>query len=266
MNHHHDKLQRSIKVKDLPPGFDAAPIIEELGKAGEIDDYKLGPTEILITYKVLEAREAASLYDGIEIGTVKVTIDSEPTTLDVGQENENRTSYQKLDEIPMTTSTWDTNQVPGFLAYKEKLADKVHDEFQKKAEFELDRSNVIVSTVLGSTVLGGIITATSIHSDSDQVSYDLPNVIKEDPAEEFLESTKFEVKKPAIIEQAEQANRQSTKSVGGSSPKLVSRIQEINVPSRDELPKNDKFHNVTSKGFLLIFTATWAFAWFVSAF
>jgi len=222
---------------------------------------------MLITFKVSEAKEAASLYDGIDLGSVKVTIDSEPTTLDVGpttldvgKENENRTSYQKLDEIPMTTSTWDTNQVPGFLAYKEKLADKVHDEFKQKAEYELDRSNVIVSTVLGS-----IITTTSNHSDTDQVSNNLPNVIREDPAE-LIESKRFEPKKPATIEKVEQANRPSAQSSGGSSPNLVSRIQEINVPSRDELPKNDKFHNVTSKGFLLIFTATWAFAWFVSAF
>jgi len=41
---------------------------------------------------------------------------------------------------------------------------------------------------------------------------------------------------------------------------LHSRLQETNVPARENLVKKDKFFNVVNRGFILVFTASWAFA------
>jgi len=253
-----DKLKRSIKVIDLPPGFNHALIIEELSKAGEIDEHHIGPNEILVTYKLSEGKEASFLYDGIEIGSVKLKIEMEPTSLEVGQDSENRTSYQKLEEIPMTTSSWDFNQQPIFLAHKEKIENKIHDDQPKKPRYDLDQSNVIVSAVLGSDIL--VTTSNSNPSEADKTSYYSKNVIKEEPEDAVYDSQKFDKKVkdiPVILER---------EILGENRRSLVSKIQEMNVAPREELPKKDKFHNVTSKTFLLIFSATWAFAWFVSSF
>lgn len=271
---HQDELKRSIRIYDLPPNFNATPIIEEFSKSGEIDEYKVGPTEILIIFKLFEAKEASLLYEGIEVGNATIKIDFEPKTLEVGtktlevsqsQENENRQSYQKIDEIPMTTSSWEFNQAPSFQAYKEKFENKIVEESPKKQEYELDRSNVIISTVLASDVLSSNNSEIVVEKNLYET-----NVIKEDFAElnesqRVIQNKSQKKEEEEILQRGISSVEQFFGKPAYNKDSLVTKIQEINVPSRERLAKNDKFHNVTNTGFLLIFTASWAFAWFVSS-
>ena len=62
-----DKLERSIKVANLPSDYDSKFITDLLTKVGKITDILKGQNEMIITYSSLLEKELSKMYNGLII-------------------------------------------------------------------------------------------------------------------------------------------------------------------------------------------------------
>jgi len=282
-------LSRSVKITELPDNYEKNDIIETLAPIGEVVDSKCGKNEMLITFSNKEEKEASIFFDGNPIKNYVLHIEPNPTTLTVFtgivepvaiekaiekiekieekiekkiekiekieeieklekklekqiEKAEEPVQYQKLDDIPMTSSSYDYSSELGFGLKKERNS----FELSKKKDFEIDQSNFLVCNVLYSEVV-------TLESTG---SYKKTVVIAEDPNEVFEASQ---------VKETKLAERAAAKSEEKAVKHLQRTIEAINVPFRPQLPSDDKFYKVVNKSYLLVFTATWAFVWFIAS-
>jgi len=281
-----DILKRSIRIVNLPQEYDAQPIIDVLKDAGEIVDTKIGTTDMIITYREEEGKQSALMFANFELGNIVLQIE-EPDSLEITKNLESKSSFQKLDDIPMTSSNW--NFQPGFGAFQDKK-ETGHEDHSKKRNFEVDQSHVILSSELREEFVHKVDSDTPPANKNVAQNYAATNVIPEEGEEALSTSSKLyenkhkkhdridkieeEVQEEFATEKHKEHKKEHEKkssstfniTLESGVKALHSKLQETNVPARETLLKNDKFFNVVNSGFMLVFTASWAFAWLVASF
>lgn len=80
-----ERLSRSIKVVGLPNNYEKEDIIENLKNAGTIEDTKLGPNEMIVTYSNSNEKDLSKMYDGCPIGDYVLKLE-DPTSFEFGNE------------------------------------------------------------------------------------------------------------------------------------------------------------------------------------
>ena len=85
--HYRDKLERSIKVVDLPNDYNSDFVIGLLKKVGKVTDTIKGQNDMIITYSSPLEKELSQMYNGCPIKGNKNLRLEDPTSFDL-QKNE----------------------------------------------------------------------------------------------------------------------------------------------------------------------------------
>jgi ribosomal protein L9 len=259
MSNNEEILSRTIKLRNLPDNYDVQELLDHFKALGPIETFKEKKNELVIIFGEKEHKEAASFYHDTPFKNFNLDIDSEVKEYEefVEQEKQEKVEepkqYAKLDDIPMTSSSYDCQSEFGFGSKKEKIS----EDLQKKKDFEIDQSNVLVSNVLYSDVF----------TSGSNNSYRKAEPIKEDPVNEIETSTVAPTSTATNVQTFETSRQEEPKKhqFNETTKQIIRTLEDINIPHRHKLATDDKFYGAINKGYVLVFTATWAFAWFVAS-
>ena len=81
--HYRDKLERSIKVVDLPNDYNSNFIMDLLTKVGKVTDIIKGQNDMIITYSCPLEKELSQMYNGCPIKGNKNLKLEDPTSFDL---------------------------------------------------------------------------------------------------------------------------------------------------------------------------------------
>ena len=240
-------LARSIRVVNLPVGFNSDNVLNNLKNAGNIESIKLGITEMIVTYSSSDERDLSKMYDGCSIEDYTIKLE-DPTTLEVNSNQSQPAEQQHALEAPVEHKS-ETGQ-----RHQEQYVEEPRHEAQEPIK---QQEPVTVQ---------------------DNESHNREPVERSRPVEsevsyqERSEPSQVERRSEAPHSQPERrseiphSQQESTHAKSSDNSKdLLRDLQNTNLPARAGLPENDSFKTVTRGSYLLVFTMVWGLQLFLRA-
>jgi len=220
-----EKLSRSIKIVDLPLGYDEKDILTNLEKVGKIVDIIKGSNEMIITYATTLEKELSTMYNGCPVNGNYSIIIQDPTSFDLNSADN------------------DNLKVPSDIANQQSSRKGSRQGTAQKSP--RDEYNPQVSPLEQNFYKAG------------------ENVNAFSPAKYETNASYSSGSKIGHAETAKSSGMfKSSEGTGQHQQNLLNRFNEMNMPSRQAQEKNDPANLVMSKLFVLAFTAVWSFTWF----
>ena len=238
-------LARSIRVVNLPVGFNSDNVLNNLKNAGNIESIKLGTTEMIVTYSSSDERDLSKMYDGCSIEDYTIKLE-DPTTLEVNS-NQNHSAEQLHSvEAPVEHKSEPEQR-------QEHVEEPYHESQEPAKQQELAAPQ-----------------DTEPHNQ-EPVERSRP-VESEVSYQERSEPSQVERRSEAPHNQPERrsevsySQQESTHAKASDNSKdLLRDLQNTNLPARAGLPENDSFKTVTKGSYLLVFTMVWGLQLFLRA-
>jgi len=230
-----ERLTRSIRVLNLPEGYDKENILSNLKNAGTIEDIKLGATEMIVTYASSNEKDLSKMYDGCPVDDYVIKLED--------TENFEVNSGQKAEEpevIPAAQTTHVQSEA-------EKHEEPAHITNPKSPE-----------------VTSPLLKEEAPRAEEKTSSEPIAQVSRE---EVRVQPSPAEVQEPRIVErkpEVQSSVQEPAQQKSGDNVKdLLNDLQGANLPARTALPNSDTFNFVNNRNYLLIFTLVWSLQLFL---
>ena len=280
MNNTEDILQRSIRIYGLPPGFNPKPILDVITSSlSEIQDYKKGYTDLIVTFKSKDEKESAEILQDTDVEGYNIKMDVNLQDLNISEP----AISSRVSELPIPK--------PALKNLTDINLEQSTFAFERQRTLEEQKPLIpLIEQRPIENYSAKISQNDNFSRNSEEIRSELrfpesPNIIKEEPREEetfrkpnttsskraSLEpeerNAEPEFLKPASNPTAKESfSEEDNKTVfvkGNALSDLHNKLQGANLPMRHTLHRNDRFFNSTKNEFLLVFTAAWAFIWFI---
>ncbi len=226
-----ERLARSIRVLNLPEGYDKENILSNLKNAGTIEDIKLGATEMIVTYSSSNEKDLSKMYDGCPVDDYVIKLED--------TENFEVNSGQKEEEAPAP------------------VVQNTNVEVEKTEE--ISYSHKVETTE----------TSSSVQKETHRVEEkSSPQPVAQVSREEIRTTqTVPEVQEVRTTErrpEAQPISQEPAQQKSGENVKeLLKDLQDANLPARTNLPNTDLYNVVANRNYLLIFTLIWSLQLFL---
>jgi hypothetical protein len=226
-----ERLARSIRVLNLPEGYDKENILSNLKNAGTIEDIKLGATEMIVTYSSSNEKDLSKMYDGCPVDDYVIKLED--------TENFEVNSAQKEEEAPAP------------------VVQNQNVEVEKTEE--ISSSHKVQTTETSSSVQREIHRVEEKSSPEPVVQVNREEIRTTQTVPEVQEIRNTERRPEAQPVSQEAAQQKSGENV----KELLKDLQDANLPTRTNLPNTDLYNVVANRNYLLIFTLIWSLQLFL---
>jgi len=227
-----ERLARSIRVLNLPEGYDKENILSNLKNAGTIEDIKLGATEMIVTYSSSNEKDLSKMYDGCPVDDYVIKLeDTENFEVNSGQKEEEVVApvvQNKNVEVEKTEEITYTHKVQTSETSSSSVQREIHRVEEKSSPEPVVQAN----------------------REEIRTSQNVPEV------QEIRNTERRPEPQPVSQEPAQQKSGENVKE-------LLKDLQGANLPARTNLPNTDLFNVVANRNYLLIFTLIWSLQLFL---
>jgi len=230
-----ERLARSIRVLNLPEGYDKENILSNLKNAGTIEDIKLGTTEMIVTYASSNEKDLSKMYDGCPVDDYVIKLED--------TENFEVNSGQKAEEAEVNTAAQTTNVQSEPERHEEVT--QIHREQAPEVSSPLHKEEAP--------------KAEEKHT-AEPIAQVSREEVRPQPTPTEVPEQRIPERKPEVQAPVQEPVQQRS---GDNVKDLLKDLQGANLPARTALPNSDLFNVVANRNYLLIFTLVWSLQLFL---
>lgn len=274
-----EALERSIRVTDIPEGFDRSKIIESLQNAGPIQNVKHGKTDLIITFNDPDAREVSKIYNDCPVTDTYSSKIEDANTWDVIPEDISTTFSSPAKETPHEVSSTQSKVEPDFGFHYDKPHEiKTETIPEPKLEQNISNSTPVKyeekiaepSPIKEETqVKEEIPVKAPVEIQEPSPFKEVINVEREiipesKPTKEMPKPSLPKTQEPEVINQSRSQTQVSGDSIRNlEEAKII--LDRVNLPTREQLTQDDQFSKIWRGKYALIALTSWAVFYFVTS-